>query len=96
VWRIFLIGTSKALAGGGQGDAVIGAAPRDDLLLFGSAENVVVVPDQFDLGVVGFRTRVGEKHLRHRDRRPVDQELGQQGGRLDRLVGEVVIERQFL
>ena len=45
------IGERAGQVAGGDGDAVIGALPRDDLLLLGQAARVVVVPDQLDRGV---------------------------------------------
>jgi hypothetical protein len=45
---------------------VIGLVARDDLLLLRTAASVVVVPDKFDRGVVGFGPGVGEKDLRQR------------------------------
>ncbi len=50
----------------GDGDAVIGFHPRNDLLLLRPAERVVVVPDQLHRRVVRLRAGVGEEHLRHR------------------------------
>ena len=63
--------------GRSHGDAVITTPAGDDLLLLGPAQDVVVVPDQLDLGVVGVGTAVAEEHLRHRDRGRLDQSLGQ-------------------
>ena len=46
------------------GEAVIGAEPGDDLLLLGLSAQVVVVPDQLEVGVVGVRAAGTEEHLR--------------------------------
>jgi hypothetical protein len=43
---------------------VIAAPARDDLLLLGAAEDVVVVPDELDVGLVGVRPAEAEIDLR--------------------------------
>ena len=40
-----------------DGDAVEAAPTRDDLLAFWTADEIVVVPHELDLGVVGIGTR---------------------------------------
>jgi hypothetical protein len=47
----------------GVGQAVIGAEPRDDLLLLRPAEQVVVVAHELVVRVVGVRARGAEEHL---------------------------------
>src|SRR3546814_9929013 len=50
---------------GHQARAVIAAPARDDLLLLRPAEDVVVVPDELDVGLVGVRAREAEVDLAH-------------------------------
>ncbi len=88
-----LLCISKAgQAAGRDRYAVISALAGDDLLLLRTAENVVVIPDQLDLGVVRLRPGIGEEHLRHRNRGAADQVVGKLDRRLDRLVREAMIE----
>ena len=49
-----LVDLEPGQAAGGQRDAVIAALAGDELLLLGTAERIVVVPDELDDGVVGF------------------------------------------
>ena len=65
--------------------AVIAAPARDDLLLLRPAEDVVVVPDQLDVGLVGVRAGEAEIDPGHALRRAVDDHLGQR----DRGLGAV-------
>ena len=58
-----VVGRDAGEAGGGQGQPVVAAEARDDLLLLRSAAQVVVVADQLDVGVVGVRARAAEEHL---------------------------------
>ena len=81
-------------AGRGDGDAVIGAAAGDNLLLLRLAHCVPVVPDQLHGRVVGLGARVREQDLGHRHRRHIQQDLRQLHARHVRLVGELVIEGQ--
>jgi hypothetical protein len=60
---------------GHQPRAVIAAPARDDLLLLGPAEDVVVVPDQLDVGLVGVRPAEAEIDLRHPRRRPFEDHV---------------------
>ena len=50
--------------GAGDGDAVIGALARDDLLLFRPSFGIVHIPGELDLHVIGFRARPAEQHFR--------------------------------
>ena len=59
-------------------DTVVAAVARDDLLLLGAAEDVVVVPDDLDLGVVRVGARAAEEDLRHPGRCERDQPLGEE------------------
>ena len=65
-----------------QARAVIAAPARDDLLLLGPAEDVVVVPDQLDVGLVRVRAREAEIDLGHVLGRAVEDHLGQRDRRL--------------
>ena len=74
----------------GQRDTVIGLVAPDDLLLFGSAQRIVVVPDDLDLGVIGFRAGIGEEHLAHIARRNGDQLFSQIDGHFVGAMGEAL------
>lgn len=50
-------------AAGGEREAVTTAVAAQDLLLFGLAAQIVVVADEFDVRVVGVRTRGAKEHL---------------------------------
>jgi hypothetical protein len=89
-----LVGRQAGEAGAGHGDAVVAVLAADELLLQRLAARIVVVPDQLDHAVVGFRTGVGEEHLAHRHRRHFDQLLGQLDARPVRLVAEHMVEGQ--
>ncbi len=66
--------------GRSHGDAVVTTPAGNDLFLLGPAQDVVVVPDQFQVGVVGVGTAIAEKDARHRDRGRLDHFLGQERG----------------
>ncbi len=63
----------------GEGRAVIGAESREDLLLLWLSPNVVVVPDDLDLRVVGLGARAAEEDLAHPAGRERDESLRQAG-----------------
>ena len=69
-------------AAGHQARAVIAALARDDLLLLGPAEHVVVVPDQLDLGLVGVRAGQAVVDPPHALGRQVDDPLRELDRRL--------------
>ena len=77
-------------------DTVVAAMARDDLLLLGPAEDVVVVPDDLDLGVVRVRARAAEEDLRHPRRRERDQPLGEERGRFRAHRGERVVVAELV
>ena len=79
-----------------QGDAVIRASPGDDFFLLRTAADIVVIPDDLDLGVVGFRPRVGKKHLGHGRRRNINELFRQIDDRGGRLMRKRVVGREFL
>ncbi len=81
---------------GRERGAVVTPVPRDDLLLPGPADSIVVVPRQLDLRVVGVRPRVAEEHARSRERRHADELVGKQDAGLVTLAREHVRERQLL
>ena len=62
--------------------AMIAALAGDDLLLLRPAQDVVVIPGQFDLRVVGVGPAVAIEHTRHAGGRHLDQALGQDGRRV--------------
>ena len=55
-----------------QARAVIAAPARDDLLLFGPVQHIVVIPDQLDIGFIGVRTAKPVIDLGHACRRALD------------------------
>src|SRR2546429_4756831 len=55
---------------------MIGLPSSDDLLLSRATQQVVVIPDQLQLGLVGIASRGSEEHSRHRNRRAGEQRLG--------------------
>ena len=63
-----------------RGGTVVPALACNDLLLLGLADDVVVVPNQLDLGLVGVRTREAKKDALHASACERDQLLGQQDG----------------
>ena len=65
-----------------NGDAVVAPEARDDLLLLGLADEVVVVPHQLDLRVVGVRPRQAEEHAAGVERHHRLQSLRQEYARL--------------
>ena len=82
-------------AAGRHRDAVIAPLARQELFLPRPSERVVVVPDQLDDGVVGFRAGVGEEHARELRRRHRDQLLTQADGTFVRFMTEDVVVRQL-
>ena len=89
--EIVVNGRQPRQAAGGDGNSVIGPVAGDDLLFLRSPEGVVVVPDQLDRQIVGFRARIGEQHLRHRHRGDGDQLRRQLDGYVGGLVGKAVV-----
>jgi hypothetical protein len=61
---------------------MIAVQARDDLHLVRLAAQVVVIPHQLDVGVVGVGAGVAEEHLAHAIRRQADQPVGEADGRL--------------
>ena len=78
-------------SGGEHRDAVVPAGPRDELLLLGTVECVVVEPDELRVGVVRVRAARPEEHLGHGDRGGGEDALGEEGGRLGRHRREAVV-----
>ncbi len=70
---------------GDQARAVVAAPAGDDLLLLRAAEDVVVVPDELDVGLVGVGAAEAEIDLGHALRRAVEDHLRQR----DRGLGAV-------
>lgn len=62
---------------GDQPRPVIAAPARDDLLLLRPAQDVVVIPDQLDVGLIRVRAAKAEIDLGHIRRCPVQDHLGQ-------------------
>ncbi len=59
---------------------MISAPTRNDLLLFRAAKNIVVIPDQLDVGFVGIRTGQTKIDAAHMVRCTVDDHLGKRDG----------------
>ena len=70
---------------GHQAGAVVAAPARDDLLLLRAAEDVAVVPDELDVGLVGVGAAEAEVDLRHALRGAVEDHARQR----DRGLGAV-------
>ena len=58
---------------------------RDDLFLFWTSQNVVIVPDHLDIGFIGIRTRQAKIDFRHVFRCAIQYHFGQR----DRSLGSV-------
>ena len=82
-------------AGAGHGYAVVALGAADDLLFARTSERIVVIPDQLDYRVVGFRPRVHKKHFRHRNRRDAQELFGQFDTNIGRFMSERVVKRQL-
>jgi len=94
--KVLVVGRQAAEAGRRHRHAVVGALARQDLLLAGLADGVVVVPDHLHRAVVGFRARVGEEHPGHGHRCQGQQLLGQLRHRRVGAVVEGVVVGQGL
>ncbi len=70
---------------GDEAGAVVAAPAGDDLLLLGAAEDVVVIPDQLDVGLVGVGAAEAEVDLGHALGRALEDHVGQR----DRGLGAV-------
>ena len=78
-----------------QARAVIAAPARDDLFLFGSTEDVVVIPNEFDVRLVRIRPRQAKVNLGHVVRRTVEHHF-RQGNRCLSAVADIgVVISQF-
>ena len=62
---------------GDEPRAVIAAPARDDLLLLGALQDIVVVPDELDVGLVGVGAAEPEIDARHVGRSTLDDHLGE-------------------
>ena len=89
-----LHGRYTGQAGGRDRRAVVAALARDDLLFLGPPQGVVVVPDQLDDGVVGFRTGIDQENLGELLGRNLDQFLRKRGCRRRRSGQQVVVGGQ--
>ena len=86
-----VVGGQAREAAGRDRDAVVAVLPRDELLLLGPADRVVVEPHELDDCVVGFRARIGEEHAVEPRRRHLHQPLGEVDGGLGGLAREGVV-----
>ena len=78
-----------------RGGTVVPALARNDLFLLGLADDVVVVPNQFDLRLVGVRTREAKEDAFHASTCECNQLLGQQDGLRVRGAREDVVVGQL-
>ncbi len=78
-----------------DGAAVIAAPARDDLLLVRAPEDVVVVPDDLELGLVGIRAREAELDALHAGRGHVEHAPAEADGGLVRIAAERVVVREL-
>ena len=75
---------------------MIATPARDDLFLLGAAKDVVVVPDQLDVGLIRVRTAKAEIDLAHAFGRAVEDHLGQGDARLGAVADIGVVIGQFM
>ena len=80
----------------GNGGAVVGILAADDQFLVGLAQQIEVAMHQFQLGVVGLGTRIGEKGVVESGRGDLAQLAGQFHRGLVRAFEEVVVKGQFV
>jgi hypothetical protein len=80
---------------GHQPRSMIATPTADDLLLFGTSENIVVIPYQFDVGFIRIRPRQPEIDLGHALGRAVQYHLGQGDARLGPVADIGVVIGQF-
>ena len=91
----FVIAGQAGQTGAGQGHAVIGLVARKDFPLLSLAAGVGGIPVEFDLGIVGLRTGIGEEDAAHRERHHLFQFFRQRNRRFMTFAGEDVPGRQF-
>ncbi len=94
--KVLVVGGQAGQAGGRHRHAVVAPLARQDLFLGGFANGVVVVPDDLDGRVIGFRARIGKEDLGHRCRGQLDQPVRQLGNRRVGAVVEGVVVGQRL
>ena len=75
---------------------MVTAPPRDDLFLFRPSKNVVVIPDQLDVGLVRIRPSQAEIDLGHRRWSPVHHHFGQGNGRFGAVTHVGMVIRQLM
>ena len=93
--KVDLVARQPGERGRSNRDAVIGFLPADDFLFLRAAERIVHIPNELDLGVVGLRTRIAEKHFGDRHRRDLFELLGKFNRRIVALAAEQMAERQL-
>ena len=60
-----------------------------------TADGIVVIPDQLDDRIVGFRSRIHEKYLRHRSRRDAQELFRKFDAYIDRFMSKGMVKRQL-
>ena len=93
--EIAMIVRESREAGAGHGYAMIGLGSADDLFLARAADCIVVIPDQLDHRVVGFRPRVHKKYLGHGNRRDAQELFGEFDANIGRFMSERVVKGQL-
>ena len=94
--RLLVHGAHTAQRGGCNGGAVIGILATDNVFLFRLALQIVIAMYQAQVGVVGFRPGIGEKHMVELRRCYIDQCLGQFHRGLVGTLEKIVVVGQFL
>ncbi len=75
---------------------MIATPARDDLFLLGAAKDVVVVPDQLDVGLIRVRATKAEIDLAHAFGRAVEDHLAERDARLGAVADVGVVIGQFM
>ncbi len=94
--ELLVEGFEAGQGAGHQAGAVVAAPAGDDLLLPRAAEDVVVIPDQFDVGLVGVGAAEAEVDLGHPRRRALEDHAGQGDRGLGAVADVGVIVGEFL
>jgi len=92
--EIAVNGGQAGQAAGRDSDTMIGLVARNDALLLRLAARIVVIPDELDLGVVGFRAGARKQHLGDRGGCDLLELLGERDARLVALARELVLVGQ--
>ena len=88
--EVFVQHVQTGEAGGCEGDAVIAALARNNLLFVGEPPRVVVIPEKFDLLIVCFGAGTAKEDFGCRMRRDGFESFGEFDGRLEAFAAEEV------